>query len=312
MTKLQFTVLDVFTSKPYSGNPLAVVFLPEDESKALTQHQKQTIAKEFNLSETIFVHPNREQSKRTIDIFTTDAELPFAGHPTIGAVTWLLCLAPDAQSTEINTLVTKSGGIAISLIDSETKFVSAKIAHNTHIHAAQFSLQDLLRLQPALAGFFPQQSVSFPQFSCVKGMNQILVELPSLEALAAVTLSAGSIGVDALDEGWRLGHVCLYFFVRDVDDEITKKKIIRTRAIENTMEDPATGSAASGLTSYLTLIEGQAGKQHRYSLVQGVEMGRRSEIGVNVTLNADKKIEQVELTGTAVQVSEGKISVPEL
>lgn len=84
---VDFVTLDVFTAAPFSGNPLAVVFLPDNVSKPLSQSQKQEIAKEFNYSETIFIHPVAAASptKRPIDIFMTDQELPFAGHPTVGA-----------------------------------------------------------------------------------------------------------------------------------------------------------------------------------------------------------------------------------
>lgn len=316
MTQLNFVTLDVFTLKAYGGNPLAVVFLPED-SQALTQRQKHIITKEFNLSETIFVYPVQEQTKRTIDIFTIECEIPFAGHPTIGASSWFLCLSGDAPRSEVKTLVTKSGEIPISISNPTTKAVSAQIAHNTHIHAARLPLQGLLRLHPTLAQFFPQSDVSFPLFSIVNGMSQTFIELPSLVALAAVTAATGGELLSAenssyLDEGWRSGLICVYFFVRDVDDSVMGQKVIRTRMMLGSLEDPATGSAASGLTAYLALTEGQSGQKYGYHVVQGVEMGRRSDIGVSVSLNGDKKIEQVVLTGTAVQVSEGKITVPEV
>ncbi|KAJ5532178.1 hypothetical protein N7494_008730 [Penicillium frequentans] len=316
MTQLRFVTLDVFTSKPYSGNPLAVVFLPEDESQALTQRQKHQMTLEFNLSETIFVHPVREESKRKIDIFTIECEIPFAGHPTIGAATWFLCQAPEAAGSRVTTLITKSGEIPISIQDQATQFVAAQIAHNTRIHAARFPLQEMLRLHSTLAPFFPQSDVSFPLFSIVNGMSQTFIELPSLEALAAVPLAAGGqlvpVEGNYLDEGWRSGLICVYFFVRDVEDSVMNQKVIRTRMMLGGLEDPATGSSASGLAAYLTLTEGQAGKEHRYHFVQGVEMNRRSDIGVNVTLDGNKKIEQVVLTGTAVQVSEGKMVVPDV
>ncbi|KAJ5187355.1 hypothetical protein N7449_010349 [Penicillium cf. viridicatum] len=313
MTHLKFVTLDVFTSTPYSGNPLAVVFLPEDDSIALTQSQKQIIAREFNLAESIFVHPVREKGKRTIDIFTTDSELPFAGHPTIGAASWFLSHPADpADADGVTTLTTKSGDISISVQDRETKYVAAQIAHNTHIHAGRFSLKELVRLHPTLAPFFTQPDVTFPIFSIVNGMSQLFIELPSLEALAAVTLATSGepVSADYLDEGWKAGLICVYFIVRDVEDSVSKKKVIRSRMILGTEEDPATGSAASGLAAYLTLTEGKAGQNYQYHVVQGVEMGRRSDIGVGVTLDGDKKIEQVVLTGTAVSISEGKVLVP--
>lgn len=316
MAQLNFVTLDVFTVKAYGGNPLAVVFLPEGDSQALTQHQKHTITKEFNLSETIFIHPVHEPNKRTLDIFTIECEIPFAGHPTIGAASWFLCHAADAAHNSVTTLVTKSGEIPISISDPGSQAVAAKIAHNTRIHAARLPVQDLLRLHPTLAPFFAQAGVSFPIFSIVKGMNQTFIELPSLEALAAVTLAVGGELLSPaksgyLDDGWRSGLICVYFFVRDVADNIIGQKVIRTRMMLGGLEDPATGSSACGLAAYLALTEGLAGQEYKYHVVQGVEMGRRSDIGVAVSMDSDGKIEQVVLTGTAVQVSEGKITVPE-
>ncbi|KAI2738836.1 hypothetical protein DTO013E5_6971 [Penicillium roqueforti] len=313
MTHLTFVTLDVFTSTPYFGNPLAVVFLPEDDSNALTQSQKQTIAREFNLSESIFVHPVREKSKRTIDIFTADCEIPFAGHPTIGAASWFLSHSTDpADGDGVTTLATKSGDIPISVQNDVTKYVAARIAHNTRIHATRFSLKELVRLHPTLAPFFTRPDVTFPLFSIVNGMSQLFIELPSLEALAAVTPATGGelVSTDYLDEGWKAGLICVYFIVRDVEDSVTKKKVIRSRTILGNLEDAATGSAASGLAAYLTLTEGKGGQNYQYHVVQGVEMGRRSDIGVEATLSGDKEIEQVVLTGTAVSVSEGKVLIP--
>lgn len=84
-TKLDYAIVDVFTDQKYAGNPLAIVRVPA--SCTLTQDQKQNIAREFNLSETTFWHEAKEEdgeSTWTVDIFMVNAELPFAGHPTIG------------------------------------------------------------------------------------------------------------------------------------------------------------------------------------------------------------------------------------
>lgn len=310
MTQLKFVTLDVFTTQPFGGNPLAVVFLPEDPNQQLTQRQKHILTLEFNLSETIFVHPVTDPAKRTIDIFTIECEIPFAGHPTIGAANWFLC--QTASTTPVTSLITKSGEIPIAIQDAGSGTVAAKIAHNTRIHAKRFSLSDLLYLHPTLKPFF-SEGTTFPLFSIVNGMSQTFIELPSLEALAAVPRATGGEYVPTeqhLDAEWQSGLICVYFFVRDVDDEVTGGKVIRTRMMLGALEDPATGSSASGLAAWLTLTEGVAGQGHRYHFVQGVEMGRRSDIGVNVVLDGEGKIGEVELTGSAVRVSEGMISVP--
>ena len=311
MAHLEFVTVDVFTSQQYSGNPLGVVFLPEDAS-TISQAQKQTIAREFNLSETIFMHSGTGP-KRTIDIFTTDSELPFAGHPTIGAASWLLHHSTNPQDKAVTTLITKSGEIPITRAEKENA-VSAKIAHNVRIHQSGFPIKELLRLIPSLAPTYMavENPGDLPIVSIVNGMSQVHVELPCLSALEQVTTTVGGEmpSNKYLDKGWELGLVLFYFYVRDVSDKQSGKKVIRTRSIVGNLEDPATGSAASGLVSYLTLTSPQGSETYDYEIVQGVEMGRRSEIGLAVDRGAHG-IERVELGGAAVKVSEGRIVVPD-
>lgn len=91
LLKLNFVTVDVFTDKQYQGNPLAIVRIPHGVN--VTQEQKQKIAREFNLSETTFLHENGADTKGdhwTVDIFMTSKELPFAGHPTVGTACYVL------------------------------------------------------------------------------------------------------------------------------------------------------------------------------------------------------------------------------
>ncbi|PYH91257.1 Diaminopimelate epimerase-like protein [Aspergillus ellipticus CBS 707.79] len=315
---LRFVTLDVFTTQPYSGNPLGVVFLP-DSPTPISQAQKHQIAAEFNLSETIFIHPSSPaSSERKIDIFTTTEELPFAGHPTIGAVSWFLQHSPhEHDKTNFQTLITKAGPFAISQVPSGA--VAAKIAHNVHIHSSTFWLQELMRIHPSLLPFADPLKDTFPVFSIVKGMSQVFVELSSLEALAAVEAPLGGEVIPCksvaeggyLDAGWDgSGLIVIYFYVRGVYDEVTGKRVIRSRMFLRNFEDPATGSAASGLSAYLALMDASANSAFEYDIIQGVEMGRRSDISVAVTVAADgqgKKVESVELRGNAVPVMAGEL-----
>ncbi|GAD94913.1 hypothetical protein PVAR5_3546 [Paecilomyces variotii No. 5] len=314
---LHYVTLDVFAIEPFKGNPLAVVFLPQDGASSISQEKKQLIAREFNFSETIFVHPHSSSapSSRRIDIFTTLHEIPFAGHPTIGASSWFQRHSQDPNDQGVTTIVTKSGDIPITKA-ADGVSVAAQIAHNVRIHAARFPLSELLRLHSSLEPFLKQQTDGFPVVSIVNGMSQIHVELPNLEALAAVQPSAGGEMVHGdssyLDDGWRAGLVVVYFFVRNVPDAATGKTVIRTRMFLGSLEDPATGSAASGLAAYLSLIDPDIVRNGGadFEVVQGVEMGRRSDIGVGVSLNEDRKtIKSVELKGAAVKVAEGDILV---
>lgn len=319
---LDYVTLDVFTSRAFSGNPLAVVFLPKLSSEIVTRDQMQAIAREFNYSETIFVHDDSSMapSKRRIDIFMTTKELPFAGHPTIGAASWLLCLSPlQKEKSELKALTTKAGDIPVSRI-AGSSLVSASIPHEFHLHKARFPLSELLRLHSTLSPFLQANGAendSFPVFSVVKGMTVILVELPNINALAAIDMPTGgetirtssALNGGYLDAGWDgEGLINLYFYVRDVPD--SGKIVIRTRMLLGNFEDPATGSSATGLAAYLSLFSRQPGDKSvsDYEIVQGVEMGRRSDIGVHVVLCHDKEgIEEVKLIGGAVQVFSGQI-----
>jgi PhzF family phenazine biosynthesis protein len=96
--QLEFVTLDVFTSQPYQGNPLAIVRIPHGTE--VSQEQKQAIAREFNLSETTFLHENADGANDnvwTVDIFMVSQELPFAGHPTIGTACYVLSRTAQEQ-----------------------------------------------------------------------------------------------------------------------------------------------------------------------------------------------------------------------
>jgi len=312
--QLKFVTLDVFTSTPFKGNPLAIVTIPP--GVALTQEQKQTVAREFNLSETVFVHDVVDaaaSTERRIDIFTTTTELPFAGHPTIGSA---VALEPQG----VTTLITKAGPIAIS--STAPGELRAVIPHNVRLHTRRF--KDLKPLPTGLSANaeLAAAELDAPVFSIVDGMTFALVELPSLELLAAV--EPGTIDLhpaELLDEGWHGTYVGRYHYVRTGSskgqDGITIHNI-RARMAEHGVEDPATGSAACALSSYLGLREAEgasAPTTQRFFVTQGVEMGRESNISIEARFTAGEgvppRLESLFLGGRATQVMRGTIRVEE-
>lgn len=139
-------------------------------------------------------------------------------------------------------------------------------------------------------------------------MTFVLVELQDVEALGLVSLANQSPGADGLDQHWNDTFVGTYFFVRtgkSKEGAVT----IRTRMIEGPLEDPATGSAASDLAAYLALTEGNGNETLNFEIVQGVEMGRRSEILIEILLAEDKTISKLSLEGGAVEVMEGRLGI---
>lgn len=314
--QLDFVTIDVFTDKPYEGNPLAIVRIAP--GVILNQEQKQRIAREFNLSETTFLHENSSDAKNdqwTVDIFMTSRELPFAGHPTVGTACYVLSRTAEERGLTNGvidaTFTLKAGPVGLRY-DVAKKTAKAAIPHDVRVHKKRWSKDELFKLQPSLAvahelGQIKAQD-DYPIVSIVKGMTFVLVELESVEALAKVALAGQSVEIDGLDQGWNDTFIGTYFYVRTGKSEGGATQL-RTRMIEGPLEDPATGSAASDLVAYLSLNEGKAGETLKYELIQGVEMGRRSEIFIDVVMAKDGGIEAVYLEGGAVQVMEGRLTV---
>ncbi len=315
---LPFLTLDVFTSTSYTGNPLAIVRVPRG-SVVLSQLQKQSIAREFNLSETVFLHEqtpeDRQDGSVRIDIFTAHAEVPFAGHPTVGTANYLLrLLARDDPLNRVQALQAKAGRFGITTVEGPTSSgTRIAVAHDVHTHTSK--------------PFADQPFGAFPVVSIVRGMTFILVQLPDLEALAAAQARGNLVGESgtytacaALDAGWREGIVVSYFYVdlgfADRDDGGSVRNL-RVRSF-GSREDPATGSAACALASHLSLGEDRPGR-YKYHLTQGVEMGRPSDIFVEVAVRLSSKpdaspgqleIEEVLLSGSAVLTMEGTLKIP--
>ena len=164
-------------------------------------------------------------------------------------------------------------------------------------------------MQPTLSNRIPHLPPSSPIVSIVKGMTFVLVQLDSLETLAAVSTGAFSTDVQ-LDEEWKPSFTSLYFYVT-LPENHDGTRNIRTRMIEGSLEDPATGSAACALSCYLSLACGTPGRStYKYAITQAVEIGRKSDIGVEVTVESEnKQIGKVQLIGGAVKVMEGNIVV---
>jgi len=285
--KLDFNTLDVFSSSRYAGNPVAIISVPASAKESLTQTQKQRIASEFNLSEIVFLHlPTSSASQeRHIDIFTSHAEVPFAGHPTIGTSHYLL----HTTKQDITALITKAGRIGIEL-DPETQNVKAEIPHDFHRHVVTWTT--------------PLNDLANPTCSIVNGMSFIMVQLPTLAALALAKSNLAGYTYDTtpLDAGWQNGLIATMYFVSQGTDALGRRKY-RTRMF-GTREDPGTGSASSALGCLLTA----GGGKERFVFEQGVEMGRRNVIEVEV-VRGEEGVERVVLGGAVVEVMKGNLEV---
>ncbi|KAI4185529.1 MAG: hypothetical protein L6R41_004074 [Letrouitia leprolyta] len=310
-TAVHFVTLDVFTQQRFSGNPLAIVEIPLDSD--LSPQEKQRIAREFNYSETVFLHApssGATASNRRYDIFTTTEELPFAGHPTIGTIVHLCQAEEQVESaTSSMTLQAKAGPI-IAQFNRETRIAEASITNDVRIHQTPVQLQNILNVQPSMQKLGPSLEPSYPLVSIVKGMTFVLINLPRTEDLAELIVGGPGIDRNSLkwDDGW-VSFTAPYFYAIVSEDEERKQIRIRSRMIEPVCgEDPATGSAASALCAYLALRRASANTAYSFTVEQGIEMGRHSTIGVKIKLDSSgKSVEKVVLSGSAVRVSQGKL-----
>jgi PhzF family phenazine biosynthesis protein len=132
--QLEFVTVDVFTSKPYEGNPLAIIRIPHGVN--VSQEQKQAIAREFNLSESTFLHengPDVQGDAWAVDIFLTTAEIPFAGHPTIGTACYALSRTAKERGIKIGVIEAsfrlKAGPVGLRY-DVAKKTARASIPHD--------------------------------------------------------------------------------------------------------------------------------------------------------------------------------------
>lgn len=285
MSELDFEVWDVFTDTPFSGNPLAIV----TGADALSDTQMQVIAREFNLSETIFLMAPRDPAHTArARIFFPTAEIPFAGHPTVGAA---LMLAGKLGLDRI-TLEEEAGLVPVDITDGMARFRAPVIpfAHSVSIDADLAARA--LDIKPADIG--PHAIGAHeggPRFLYIPVKTRTaLRDARPIEPHWSQLMQAG--GVDSA-----------YLYTPDFHARMFSPAA-------GIPEDPATGSASALLASQLLVNGALAEGENRFKLMQGEDMGRPSEIGLTVTV-VESALTDVHVAGRAVPISTGRIRVPD-
>jgi trans-2,3-dihydro-3-hydroxyanthranilate isomerase len=293
-TKLEYFIVDVFTGTALEGNPLAVVMNTAD----LSTEKMQAIAREFNLSETTFVERrSAEVEKREgvrVRIFTTQEELPFAGHPTLGTATVLRMTAPEVMANDTVTLALNVGAVPVRFA-AEGSF--GEMTQRDPEFGAELDAAEVARLcglsaedlNPALQ---PQVVSTGTAFA--------IVVLRSCEALGRLNMKQQEATAWLRERGAR------WFFVLAPTGE--NEPAWRARMQFNGGEDPATGSAAGCAISFL-VRHGAVAPGKRVHVRQGVEMGRPSDLFLSAQLNG-AKVEDVRVAGSTVLVAKGTIFLP--
>ncbi len=291
----RFFTLDVFTDAPLSGNPLAVVL----DAEGLDGTRMQEIAREFNLSETVFVLPPRDPvNTARIRIFTPGRELPFAGHPTVGTVV----LLAEQRAPEL------LGRQDISLVVEEeigtVHCIARRLKGRT---TASFTLPRL----PAPAG------EALPLETLAKALSVDAREIgfgthaPALMSAGVPFTLVPLTSVEAVDRAWpdlaSWPDDLEAFVYAQVDGE--PGPTFHARMFAPTFginEDPATGSAVAALAGILPGREGWGDGDHTVTIRQGFAMGRPSLITLGLDI-AHGALASASIGGHAVVVSDGTL-----
>jgi trans-2,3-dihydro-3-hydroxyanthranilate isomerase len=303
MRQLDYFIVDVFTDSALAGNPLAVVMNTVDLSTA----QMQSIAREFNLSETTFVERRDASAEQTegvrVRIFTTQEELPFAGHPTLGTASVLREHAPETVRQDTVTLAENVGPIPVRFGvgggDSGELFgemTQREPEFGPELDRAEVSRLTGLSLDDLAPASSPQVVSTGTAFA--------IVLLRSAEPLARLKVrqEASSAWLRTMGARW------FYVLGPVVDGKGGRATEYRARMQFNGGEDPATGSAAGCAISYLVKWEAAASGE-RIHVRQGVEMGRPSDLFLSANSQSGK-VTDVRVAGSTVLVAKGRLFLP--
>jgi trans-2,3-dihydro-3-hydroxyanthranilate isomerase len=301
--QLTFYTLDVFTNRRFSGNPLAVVL----DADALSTEQMQAIAREFNLSETIFVmKPKDPANTAGVRIFFPGGEMPFAGHPTVGCAV-LLAEMKHKPGCSFETTIR---------LEEVAGLVPVKVTRIGDVPRAQFtapvvpfavdipppSIADVARavnLDPSEIGFDdhrPKLHEGGPRF--------FHVPVTSPEALAKARV---------IEPHWSklilpMGTDGAYLYARGGNHPQTQFRARMFAPTGGIPEDPATGSATALLAAQLLKAEALKDGSHKWQLEQGYEMGRASDLFLEADVKEGKLI-AVRVSGQAIRVMAGTLEI---
>ena len=273
MAGFRYVVCDVFTDVPLAGNQLAVF----TDAREIPEDRLQSLAREMNFSETVFIYPPEQGGHVKMRIFTTSNELPFAGHPILGTA---FVLAGPLQLAEIR-LETGRGVVPVRVEREGPRIVFGWMTQPQATWEPFDRVDDLLRV-------LGTETTDLPVELYRQGPGHVFVELPSAAAVAELQPDLGALS--------RLMEESASCFARDG----SRWKFRVFVPAHGVGEDPATGSAAGPLALHLAR-HGRIGFGDEIEITQGAEMHRPS------TLYAVAySPEHVEVGGSAVVVARGE------
>ncbi|GAA0543164.1 PhzF family phenazine biosynthesis protein [Paractinoplanes ferrugineus] len=285
MSTLAYEIVDVFTDRPFAGNPLAVVYGADDLAGA----QLHTLAREFNLAETVFVlPPSRPGATYRVRIFTPESELPFAGHPSVGAAVTLM----RRGEFPAGRVVQECGAGLLSL--------EVRPAGSATLTGGEPTLGEPLDAAPllAVAGLPAESALAAPRPA---GCGLSWVFLPvRREQLADIQIDGAAAA--------RLGVPDICYFAWSPESREAHSRVMCPGSA--VPEDPATGSAALGLGVWLVAAGWLPPSEvSGYRVHQGSEVKRPSMLDCTVTAVEGRAVAAT-VAGHVVPIARGEIVVP--
>lgn len=291
--KLGYLLLDVFTREPLKGNQLAVV----PKADGLLDGEMQAIAREFNLSETVFIlKPAAERNTAAVRIFTPHQELPFAGHPTVGAA-----VALGLQNKVSAVRLEEKVGLITALFEKidkrsgEARFGLPRLPSRVADLPNTLGIAQALGLEPEDIGCDMFRPAVFSA-----GVTFHLVPVRDAEVLRRV-----KVNQSLFNEVFRHDHNSAYVFTLTPNEP--ENDLAARMFGMNLGEDPGTGSAAAALIGLLA-EEALSTDQADYVLRQGHEMGRPCRITLQLRKDHDVLIHAA-IGGHAIIVGEGTLDL---
>ena len=286
-----YEIYDVFTDTPLAGNPLAVVF-----AQGLATERCQAIAREFNLSETVFIgEPSDPANTASARIFTPADEMAFAGHPTVGAATALRRRGVSAIGSVAIELA--AGLVRCAFEGDRVAFDAPKLPTREGDLEATEAMAEALGLPLGALGSLDSGALG-PVRAIGGGPRFTMVPVREVRDLERVRIDQAGLA-KAFGSGWD----AVYLFAQTGPGRYRARLFAPSFGIQ---EDPATGSAAAALAAVLAGDGGLGDGEHRFEILQGEEMGRPSRIGLTVRIDGGT-LTSVGLAGTAVKVAEGSL-----
>lgn len=291
---LDYKIVDVFTETALAGNGLAVVF----DTIGLPTERMQAIAREFNLSETTFVQRRTLETEKKegvrVRIFTTQEELPFAGHPTLGTASVLKLSVPETLQGDTITLALNVGAVPVRFADDS---LFGEMTQRDPEFGAELERESVARLTGlSIEDLHP---ASPPQISST-GTAFAIVPLRSSGPLARLRVDQEPATKYLREHGGR------WFYVLGPTGGTSPDWRARMQFYGG--EDPATGSAAGCAISYL-VRHGLVAPKRKIHVQQGVEIGRRSDLFLSADL-VSNKVTDIRVGGSTVLVAKGQLFLP--